>query len=561
MIQDRKAIQGLVVAGGIAVCIAFSRRLGATDFIRGDFNSDGKVTISDAYLITGFLFIGMTPSDCVLTGDVDDNGHLNLTDAVSLLYYLVENRSAPPAPFSSPGPDPTSNNDSVLGCSAYGGGTPIIDPSAKIEILDSVAEGGTNGEAVITVRISHSVVAAAYSGRILVDTSAIGAVIDKAEDLTGTLAPSGLHDAKVDNGKLSFGFLPSLIGKTGDVDPWLEPEQDKDALEITVCLRDGAAAGDYPMTLTAGEFADRDSGRAVETQLVSGTLTILADVAQGSGCESAAGCINDPFPPDQPLPEFNATFGLADAVARPGGTAEVSLTVHADADVQGYSISVDFDEEVLEALEVIPIFKIARGIDGFQSFVLNNKNDHPGSAGVDEGYLIGAMIFSFTDNCHNMPANRDNEAVRLKFLVNPATTAASTEVRFLDGGRGEGEPVRNNATAFFRGITPELASSFVFVNGVIGVQPDITTFVRGDSDGNNKVELNDAIHTLGYLFRGTEQPACFDAADANDDGRLNMADPISTLTVLFLGHGTVPPPYPNAGEDPTDDAMGCSTGP
>jgi len=81
-------------------------------------------------------------------------------------------------------------------------------------------------------------------------------------------------------------------------------------------------------------------------------------------------------------------------------------------------------------------------------------------------------------------------------------------------------------------------------------------FIRGDSNGNLKVELGDAIQTLFYLYGG--QPiACVDAADFNDSGSVGITDVVATLDFLFR-QGTAPqPPYPTAGDDPTADSFVC----
>ncbi len=81
-------------------------------------------------------------------------------------------------------------------------------------------------------------------------------------------------------------------------------------------------------------------------------------------------------------------------------------------------------------------------------------------------------------------------------------------------------------------------------------------FIRGDSNGDTKVDISDAIRTLGFLFSGDEKPANVDAADANDDSKVDISDPIATLGFLFLGNGaSLPPPFPNAGFDPTTDDL------
>ncbi|MGQ9590550.1 MAG: alpha-2-macroglobulin family protein [Planctomycetota bacterium] len=83
------------------------------------------------------------------------------------------------------------------------------------------------------------------------------------------------------------------------------------------------------------------------------------------------------------------------------------------------------------------------------------------------------------------------------------------------------------------------------------------TFVRGDSTDDGKVDISDAVTALAYLFLGGAAPDCLDASDANDDGTLNITDPIYLLGYLFLGGPAPPAPFPEAGEDPTRDLVGC----
>ncbi len=81
------------------------------------------------------------------------------------------------------------------------------------------------------------------------------------------------------------------------------------------------------------------------------------------------------------------------------------------------------------------------------------------------------------------------------------------------------------------------------------------TFIRGDANRDGGVDISDAIGVLGYLFLGDANLTCDDAADANDDGGVNISDPVSILGALFLGEGSLPPPYPEAGVDPTEDGL------
>ncbi len=98
---------------------------------------------------------------------------------------------------------------------------------------------------------------------------------------------------------------------------------------------------------------------------------------------------------------------------------------------------------------------------------------------------------------------------------------------------------------------PKLEGAFLQIVG------DVTLFIRGDSNGDETVDVSDVITTLGFIFRGTAAPHCFDAADANDDGKLDVSDPIYTLNFLFRRGDALPPPTETPGLDPTPDSRTC----
>ena len=82
---------------------------------------------------------------------------------------------------------------------------------------------------------------------------------------------------------------------------------------------------------------------------------------------------------------------------------------------------------------------------------------------------------------------------------------------------------------------------------------------RGDANVDGRVDLSDAVFTLGCLFQGAECPRCPDAADTNDDNRVDLSDAVSILDFAF--QGGPPPPTPGpfvCGFDPSDpDVLGA----
>ena len=51
-------------------------------------------------------------------------------------------------------------------------------------------------------------------------------------------------------------------------------------------------------------------------------------------------------------------------------------------------------------------------------------------------------------------------------------------------------------------------------------------------------------------------PFCLDAADANDDGVVNIADPLAVLWHSFGGGGDLPEPFGGCEVDTTMDGLG-----
>jgi hypothetical protein len=86
------------------------------------------------------------------------------------------------------------------------------------------------------------------------------------------------------------------------------------------------------------------------------------------------------------------------------------------------------------------------------------------------------------------------------------------------------------------------------------------SYVRGDVDGSHGVEMGDAVEILRSLYIPGAHVDCLDAADANDDGDISMSDAIHLLRHLYVP-GSLPPPapFPDCGQDPTGDRLGCDS--
>jgi len=88
-----------------------------------------------------------------------------------------------------------------------------------------------------------------------------------------------------------------------------------------------------------------------------------------------------------------------------------------------------------------------------------------------------------------------------------------------------------------------------------------SSFVRGDCNVDQNIDISDPVFLLGVLFSGGTPSSCADACDGNDDGSLDIADAVFGLAFLFSGGSAPAAPYPNCGTDPTADATPCASYP
>jgi hypothetical protein len=85
------------------------------DFLRGDTNDDGAVDLSDAVYTLDWLFLGEPAPGCVAAANVNGDESIDISDPVSLLGFLFLGGTAPATPFPECGP-PSLPPDFALGC-------------------------------------------------------------------------------------------------------------------------------------------------------------------------------------------------------------------------------------------------------------------------------------------------------------------------------------------------------------------------------------------------------------------------------------------------------------
>lgn len=266
-----------------------------------------------------------------------------------------------------------------------------------------------------------------------------------------------------------------------------------------------------------------------------------------------------------PIDDLSATAKLVGGRALPGGMVNVPLVVNANSELQAISLSLDFDEGVLQFVRSERVYRRPDGGEWFTGVILADNSDLiPGNGGVDEGSIAGGIIFNEKPDSPEVwatlpPPNVDNTIINLVFQVKPDAPTGDTVISFLDGAHPPrvGGKANNKVVLEDKVLSVHYDVIPVTVGGRIQIVGDLSLFVRGDSDQNGAVELTDVVFSLAYLYLGGPTPLCLDAADANDDGVIDITDPVATIYSLFLGSGPLPRPNFAPDADPTPDSLGC----
>lgn len=136
----------------------------------------------------------------------------------------------------------------------------------------------------------------------------------------------------------------------------------------------------------------------------------------------------------------------------------------------------------------------------------------------------------------------------------PAAHYLARSPRSIDVGDVNGDGALDLAAIDWSSSTERALTVLPRFTTVVGDPPQ---FLRGDTNQDGAVDIADPVELLGQLFSGIST-TCVEASDANDDGARDVADAVYLLSALFAG-GTVPPtPYLICGIDPTTDLLSCT---
>lgn len=192
---------------------------------------------------------------------------------------------------------------------------------------------------------------------------------------------------------------------------------------------------------------------------------------------------------------------------------------------------------------------------GFEKTEIVDPARNGGRAG-----LVSAVVLSFT-----MPivldATQDQSILRARYVVAEGAGGEgfSSEINFTDGLIGAGQPVDTVLTVQGQTVAPRQISGITVVHSEDACSPPSAVFVRADANNDDKVDIADPIYTINWLIRNGPTPACIASADSNDDGKTDISDALFTIAYRFMAGPVPAAPFPSCGEDATPDGLACES--
>ena len=173
--------------------------------------------------------------------------------------------------------------------------------------------------------------------------------------------------------------------------------------------------------------------------------------------------------------------------------------------------------------------------------------------------LVSAIVLSFTMPITLNP-NEDQSILLARYVVAEGAGGEgfSSEINFVDGLIGAGQPVDTVLTVMGQTLVPSRITGITIVHDDDACAPPGVVFQRADANNDDKVDIADPIFTINWLIRNGPTPACIASADANDDGKTDLSDPLYTIAYRFQAGPVPPAPFPSCGQDATPDGLSCN---
>ncbi len=278
-----------------------------------------------------------------------------------------------------------------------------------------------------------------------------------------------------------------------------------------------------------------------------GTLGVPAtDVIFVVGGHSIAPAVQEKL--GRPYPDL--TLRLATTGAQGREAVEVLLDTPSGESANGFSFGLAHDTADVKVADLVPgaAVEAAGGADYWRAAVIDGK-----------GATVGCVLDLEPEGgvFRVLPAFTVGQQVAVAHFALAAEEGDVTATVELSSALGE-PPVEILVDVAGESRSPLLGDAVALR---VSSEPIAADFIRGDANQDGKVNLADAVAILRALFGGGSKlaliEACQASADVNDDGQLTVSDASYALAYLFRAGAAIPAPAGACGPAPEGSVLGC----
>ncbi len=226
--------------------------------------------------------------------------------------------------------------------------------------------------------------------------------------------------------------------------------------------------------------------------------------------------------------------------------------------IQGFSVSIEVVGDIsitgitTEGTLAGPVEDGGLYDSGFNKTRVADSEASGGRSGA-----VSAVVFCFGCDSVLNPVGTSS----FSKLTVEGEPGATGEIFYADGLVGEGQPVDNVMTVL--GTSAPVCNFFTTrLNVSVKLGPaELGPYLRGDANDDGKVNIADPIWIINELFRMGPPTECIASADANGDLTQDLADAVYIINYRFLDGEPPPAPFPGCGTtiDPENDVISCDT--
>lgn len=240
-----------------------------------------------------------------------------------------------------------------------------------------------------------------------------------------------------------------------------------------------------------------DVANGVVTAKAAGSAKITVTTADGGFTASCAITVKKD---ETPIEDGDVVFTFSDVTVKPGEEALVEIYIKSSVEINSVGLNkLSYDESVLT-------------FDSFTDYSDLVTNSLFGASGCDNNKKIISLAYT-------TPAKLEGKLCSIKFKVNPDAVDGTYDIAMTG-------LVKNNST--------------VFTSTVDSGSITVKSYVTGDMNGDESVDLSDALLLFQYSMFPDDYPIEYPGNfDLNKDGTVDVQD-----ALLLFQYSMFPDDYP-----------------